>query len=232
MKSTNSGLSMKNAALITGFSLLLMAVFAPIANFGIVESLVVPGDPALTVDNINNAENDFRMAIFLFFIVALLDVIVAWSIFYLLLPVDRSLSLLGAWLRLVYAAILVIALGNYLNILDLLWGETSNLLTGNLLNAQVIMSLDAFHNAWGLGLIVFGFHLLVVGYLAYKADHIPSWLGILILIAGLGYAVDGLGGVLSSSYNLQLAMFTFIGEVLLIFWCLWVGFKGFPKQED
>jgi hypothetical protein len=47
--------------------------------------------------------------------------------------------------------------------------------------------------------------------------------GILLVVAGLGYAVDGFGLVLVPGYALDIGRFTFVGEVALIFWLLIKG---------
>src|SRR6185503_12366807 len=97
---------------------------------------------------------------------------------------------------------------------------------------QAMSLLRAFQSIWDKGLILFGFHLLVLGYLAFKSGYVPKWLGFFLLLAALGYIVDGLGKSLSPTYNLSIAQFTFIGEVLLIFWLLWRGIKGFGKESN
>ena len=59
---------------------------------------------------------------------------------------------------------------------------------------------------------------------------IPMWLGALLAIAGLGYLVDSIGILLFPQYNLSLGEYTFFGELILIFWLLWRGIKGFPQR--
>lgn len=66
-------------------------------------------------------------------------------------------------------------------------------------------------------------HLLLLGYLAYRSGYVPKGVGILLVIAGLGYAADSVGPVLSSGYTVELVLFTFIGEVVLLFWLLIKG---------
>ena len=51
----------------------------------------------------------------------------------------------------------------------------------------------------------------------------PSWLSVLVAIAGLGYLVDGAGTALLAGYGPGIAGFTFAGEVLLMVWLLWQG---------
>jgi hypothetical protein len=55
-------------------------------------------------------------------------------------------------------------------------------------------------------------------------------LGILVVAAGLGYLVDGCGKVLVPNYSLTIAMYTFVGEPLLMFWLLWKGIRGFAPN--
>jgi hypothetical protein len=165
--------------------------------------------------------------------VAILDVVVAWALYIFLKPVNKSLSLLAAWFRVVYAAIFAIALNNLLTALQLInSADYLKAFEPNQLHAQVMSSLNAFTSGWDLGLAFFGLHLLVVGYLAFKSGYIPKFLGILLIIAGLGYLIDSLGKLLLPNYNVSIAMFTFIGEALLLFWLLWKGIKGFDKELE
>ena len=95
----------RRVALAAAISLLVMALLAPFARFGVLETLVVSTDAAATVENIIASEGLFRIAIAAFLIVIMLDVMVAWALYILLRPVNRTLALLTAWLRLAFAAI-------------------------------------------------------------------------------------------------------------------------------
>jgi hypothetical protein len=50
-------------------------------------------------------------------------------------------------------------------------------------------------------------------------------LGILILLAASGYLTDGFCKLLFAGYSISISKFTFIGEVILIFWLLIAGRK-------
>ena len=226
-----AGVSPRTTATVAGLSLLLMAILAPFANFYALGNLVVANDAKTTAENIMASSELFRIGIACFLIVALLDVIVAWALHVLLEPVNKSLSLLAAWFRLVYAAVFSIALMPLLAVLHLLSrAESLKGLETNQLNAQVMLSLSAFKSGWDLGLVIFGFHLLVLGYLIFKSSFIPKWLGVLVGIAGIGYLADAFGKILIPDYSITVAMFTFVGEFLLIFWLLSKGIKGFDQQ--
>lgn len=214
--------SPRTAAIVAGLGLLAMAILAPIANFGVLGQLVVAGDAKATAENIAASSGLFRWGIVLMLLVAVLDVLVAWALYVLLEPVSKSLALLAAWLRVAYSAVFALALTPLLGVVQMLEGNSS--LETSQLQAQVMLSLEGFHNGWDIGLVLFGFHLLVLGYVAVKTGFIPQWLGVLLLVAGLGYLVDSFGRLLSADYTFSLAVYTFVGEFLLIFWLLWKGF--------
>ena len=91
------------------------------------------------------------------------------------------------------------------------------------LDALVMTSVNRFTNGWDVALVIFGLHLLVLGYLVFRSTYVPKVIGILVAIAALGYLIDSFGALLSSSYDANLAGFAFVGEALLMLWLLWRG---------
>ena len=215
-----TNVSRRTAAIIGGVGLLLIAILSAIGLLNTYQRLVKFDDPALTTQNILNSMGEFRTAILLIFVVALLDVLVAWALYIVLKPANKNLSALAAWLRVIYGGIFIFAISKLYAALQVITAD----------GVQAMTFLKAFQSIWDNGLILFGFHLLVLGYLAFRSDYVPKWLGGFLVLAGLGYIVDGFGRMLSPAYNLSIAQFTFIGEVLLIFWLLWRGIKGFVKE--
>ncbi len=215
-----TNVSLRTAAIIGGVGLLLIAILSAIGLLNTYQRLVKFDDPALTTQNILNSMGEFRTAILLIFVVALLDVLVAWALYIVLKPANKNLSALAAWLRVIYGGIFIFAISKLYAALQIITAD----------GVQAMTFLKAFQSIWDNGLILFGFHLLVLGYLAFKSGYVPKWLGVFLVLAGLGYIVDGFGRMLSPAYNLSIAQFTFIGEVLLIFWLLWKGIKGFVKE--
>lgn len=224
-------LSPRTAALLAGVGLLIMAILSPFALLNTYRNIFVLGDTQATAENILAAGNLFNIGAFTFLLVAILDIVVAWALYILFKPVNKSLSLLAAWLRLAYAAIFALALSHLFSAAQLLSGAVYvKALGADLLHAQAQLALSAFKNSWDIGLVVFGIHLLILGYLAFKSGFIPRWLGILLVVAGVGYIVDSFGNFLLPNYRLTIAQFTFVGEALLIIWLLWRGIKGFGNS--
>lgn len=115
-------------------------------------------------------------------------------------------------------------------ILQLINGEVYLAGLGNdIFQIQVMLAFENFTSTFEFGLIVFSFHLLIIGYLAQKAGYLWKILGILLILAGMGYMIDGFGRVLSAGYDLNISLYTFIDEVVFIFWLL---IKGWRIEEE
>lgn len=216
-----------------GISLLLMAVAGIFANFVVIGGLIVPDDAALTATNIATNELIFRFGVISFVIVLILDIIVAWALYILLKQVNKNLSLLAAWFRLIYTAMFGAALFNFLSVLQLFTDDVY--LEGmeqNQIHIQIMMLINAFNNAWSIGLVFFSFHLLFLGYLVFKSGFIPKILGILVILAGLGYFIDNIARILLSNYTDLAGIFIaiviipgVIGEIALAIWLVAKGKK-------
>ena len=225
-------ISQRQAAIIAGFGLLIMTIFYVFADFFIFQNLIVPGDAKTTANNILANELLFRIGICSFTIVIVLDVVVAWALYVLLKPVNKSLSLLAAWFRLVYATIFGIALANLFSVLRLLSdADFVTVFEIDQLYAQVMLSLNAFSDGWQIGYVFFGLHLFVLGYLVFKSGYIPKILGVLLIIAGLGYLIDSYAIFLLPNYEATIGYVTFIGEVLFMLWLLFKGAK-IPEMKS
>ena len=148
--------SMRGFALVTGLGLLAMALLAPFAQFGVLQTLIVPADAAATTANILASAGIFRAAIAAFLIIAILDIVVAWGLYILLRPTNASLALLVAWLRVAYAAVFAYALVNLLDVAQLLQNTSATALSPVQVQAQVASSIASFNNGWDLALAIFG----------------------------------------------------------------------------
>ncbi|WP_158860247.1 DUF4386 domain-containing protein [Lunatibacter salilacus] len=98
----NKDISLSKAAIIAGIGLLMMTLTVPFAEFKIIPDLVDPNNALETASNITNNSLLFNVAIFLIFITIVADIVVAWALYIFLKPVNKNLSLLTAWSRLLY----------------------------------------------------------------------------------------------------------------------------------
>ena len=219
-------LSRNRAALVAGLGILIMLLFYLFAELFVFKKLIVPGDAATTANNIQASELLFRTGICFMLIVFICDIVVAWALYIFLKPVNESISLLTAWFRLIYAAMLGIALFNLVYVLIYL-SSAKYLAVFEIdqLHSQALLFINAFYDVWAIGLIVFGFHLLTLGYLVFKAHDIPRILGVLLMVAGLSYLIDYIGNFLFPNLGAALSMILGWGELIFMFWLLFKGVK-------
>ncbi|MCP5098280.1 MAG: DUF4386 domain-containing protein [Chloroflexi bacterium] len=233
MTNNITDLSQRKVAIVAGVALIIMAITAGFSFGFVLDTLTVAGDATATFNNIKASEGLFRAGIGGWLLILILDVLVAWALYIFLKPVNKSLSLLGGWLRLVYTAVLGAALLNFAVILLIISGaDYLNIFEESQLQALVLLFLNAFHGVWAIGLVIFGCHLFVLGYLVFKSNDIPKILGILLILAALGYLITNLGNLLLPNYETLIATIETIfmlpmiaGEVGLALWLLFKGGK-------
>jgi hypothetical protein len=217
--------TLRTASLIAGLGLALSVVLAPFGNFVAVQPLITTGDAAKTAQDILNSEALFRWGIASLVLAAVLDIIIAGALLVLFQPVSRGVSMTAALFRVAYAAVFLVAIIQLVVALGLLGDPT-----------QAMRAIDAYNTIWLVGLIFFGVHLVLIGYLAYRSGYMAKVFGILLVVAGLGYLIDGFGTVLVPNYSIDMAQFTFVGEAALMFWLLIKGarkdFSNGPVDQD
>ena len=226
MNSANDceGLTLRQAALIAGISYLLMPV--TIAEFYINPKLLIPGNIEQTTQNIVAHGRLFAAAILCYLITLVLDVVIAWALYILLAPVNRSVSLLTAWFRLVYTVIALFSVLNLTTVYRLLHTPAYLSAFGSgPLHAQVMLLLNSYRYDWSMSLIIFGIHLGLLGCLIYRSGYIPRLLGILLIIDGLGWVISPLKPYLYPNAHLGFFFpFSFV-ELILPLWLLSRGWK-------
>lgn len=225
--------SPRRASIIAGVAYLVIFVLAIFGNFVVLTGMVEPGDAAATAANIQDAEGVFRLGLVSFTIVFIADVVVAWALYVLFRSLSRDLSLLTAWFRLVYTVLLGVALIFFFVALDLLGAKDylSVFDTGQL-DAQALLALDAFNYAWLIGLVSFGSHLVMLGYLVVRSGYVTRVLGYILMVAGAAYVIDTVAHAMLSNYadfeNVFLAIVaipSIVGELWFAVWLLMRGGK-------
>ncbi|HDX9650589.1 DUF4386 domain-containing protein [Bacillus wiedmannii] len=193
-------MSERKYALFAGASLLVMA-FTAFFSYGFVHgNLVVQEDASITFHNIQTSNSLFKAEIFGWIIIFITDIVAAWALYFFLKPIHTSLSLLAALLRLMYTAILGIAIFNLILALLLSKSTIANPET------YVMLSLSVFECIWSVGLIIFGLHLFVLGYVAFLSKHIPKCISILLFFASIGYIVIHVMNTLFSQYDIIISI--------------------------
>ena len=220
----------RRSALVAGTVLLVLAVLSAAANFGVIQRLVIPGDATRTARDILASAGLFRLAIAALAVVVILDIVVARALLRFFGPVHQGLARLAAWLRIGYAAIFAVAISQLTGVLPLL--SNARYLTtfsAGQRHTAALVKIQDFQDIWHVSLILFGLHLVLIGYLACKSGYVPRVLGVLLVIAGGGYLAGSLSALLVPGHAVNVAAFTFIGEALFMLWLLAKGRNVTPK---
>lgn len=221
-------MSPRTAAVIAGIGYLGIFGLAIFANFVVRTGLIESGDAAATAANIQDSEALFRFGLVAFIIVFVLDVVVAWALYIFFVRLSRELSLVTAWFRLVYTVFLGVAAIFFFIALDLLGAsDYLNVFDTPQLNAQALLALDAFNYTWLVGLVSFGVHLVLLGYLVVKSRYTTAVLGYVLMLAGVAYMVDTAANALLANYDdyanvflVLVAVPSVVGELWLTIWLL------------
>ena len=237
MKGTMPELSLRKAAITGGIAILLMTIAAVVATDIAIGPLFVKEDPATTIKNIQSNQMLFRLGVLSWIVVLVCDVIAAWGLYIFLCPVNRSVSLISAWLRIVYTAILGTSILNLNYVLELLGSEFYQSSAGNTIVESLFwMFLNSFDSSWSIGLLVFALHIFLLGYLGLKSNYVPKLLSIFLIIGSVGYMVIHLINLLFPQFQnlIQILGWIFIipmlSEVALGLWLLTKGKNVNPNQ--
>lgn len=199
----------RKVSIIAGVGYLIIFFGAIFANFFVLEKIIQ--DPLQVVQ-----ENELmvRMGIIAFLVVTVFDIVVAWALFELFR--DHKLSNLSMIFRLVHAVIMGLAVYNLVEILS------QNTSVG------ILNQVDSFNVKWLIGLLFFGFHLILLGKIIPR----PKVIAILLMLAGVMYIVDTVAHFLVPNYQSYSTIFlmlvaipSIISEMSLTIWLLIKGGK-------
>ena len=214
-------------ARVSGLLYLVLAVlgmFSPV----VLQTLVAPGDAATTASNLLGSRGLFGASLVIWILIVAADVAVSVTLYLLLEPASRALSLVAAAFRLVYAAVLGSVLLNLYDAYLLLTSPArAAALDGPQRQAMALSSIDTFSTGFLLALVFFGIHLVTLGFVLYRSRYVPRALGLLVVAAGVGYLVDSLASLLLANYGgpvrAGLLAPALVGELGLMAWLLVKG---------
>ena len=176
-------------ARMTGVFEVLEGMTSAFGQVFVLGRLVVFSDAAATAANILGHQRLFWLG----FVSSLIGVAchIAWTLLFyeLFKPVNRSLSLLAAFVGLVVCGLQALTSLLYLAPLLILQGGSSvSAFTAEQLQALALIFLKLNAYAFEIDLVFFGFWCVLAGYLIFRSTFVPRILGVLLAIDGLGWA--------------------------------------------
>ena len=215
--------SPQKIARVAAFVFLIIFFLGMSTELFIRPGMIVPGDAAATVKNIAASEALFRLSLVSDLIRQALLMLLLLILYKLLKPVNKTIASLMVILYLVCVPVSMLNELSHLAVLLISSGAGYlKVFNADQLTALVMFFLDL--RKYGTFIPqFFSFWLLLLGYLVFKSGFLPRILGVLLVIGCVGYLVDSFAAFLVPGLQVQIALFTFWGEVLLPLWLLIKG---------
>lgn len=223
--------SQRKAARLAGFAGVFSFPFVAYANFGIHARLIVEGDAAQTARNIIANETLFRISIACDLVYSAGLLVLLAALYVVLKPIDRSLALLAAFFRLVYALMWVRMTLNLFDALRLLSGaDYLRAFEPERLQALARLSLRASFDQYYVGLLFWALAATICSYLLFKSSYIPRALAAFGMIASAWCAACTLGFIILPNFAQVVNLWWFdtpmtLFEIAVSFWFLFKGLR-------
>lgn len=222
---------LKNTARLTGLGYLIIFISGFFANFYTLEGMVADGNPQLTTENIVTQIGLFQLGVASFSLMILVDIVLAFPLYQLLKSAHKNLAKASSVIRVINGLVFILALANLFKIIPMAKNGTAA--------ASVVMILlEDFNTMWNVGLLFFGAHLLLLGWLTIRSVHFPKIIGALVLLAAAAYLLDSGAQLFLSNYAQYQSILEMlvvgggvIGEFSLTLWLLIKGIKSDRKEN-
>jgi len=187
LRATTAAVAHSTVARITGgcyLAFILMSVLADrLGHIGL-------GSPQEVYQSVVTNPSSFRLALVVGLISAFLFLVTAWGLYVLLLPVNAHLALLFLLLNAVGVAIQCASMFPLLS--ALLMGDAGSHMqaySAAQLEGLGYLSINVYKTGFVTAQLFFGTWLFPLGYLVYKSDYLPRFLGVLLLLDGIAVLI-------------------------------------------
>jgi hypothetical protein len=171
----------------------------------------------------------FRLALVVALISAFLFLMAAWGLYVLLRPIGEQLALLFLLLNAIGVAIQCASMFPLIS--ALLQGDAASHLqaySAAQLEGLAYLSIGVYKTGFVTAQLFFGTWLFPLGYLVYESKFLPRFLGVLLMLDGIGVLIWFLQALLLPAYpaiSYPAFVLGFVAEVGLALWLLVKGVK-------
>jgi hypothetical protein len=223
-----AGASPRQLARIAG-GLYLLNIVAGFFAIGVVPAaLVVSGDAAATVHNIQANQLLYRVGLAAHMIPIVCNVPLVVILYDLFKVVDRRIALLMVFYSLVGTAVESANLLTQFTPLVLLDGaQQSHALGADQVQDLAYASLGLLSIGYAIQQVIYAFYLLAAGYLVFRSTFVPRVIGVLLAIGALAYLIYSFASFLSPPFAARLVPYiqlpSLVGEASLCLSLLVIG---------
>ena len=150
--------------------------------------IMTDGNAAATAQALIDNQGLFRLGVLADIVVLLAEIIITVMLYVLFKPTSPTLSMIAAYAR--FSMIMVMAVNILINIMPLILLNDGTLEREQWQN--LTLTLFKAHQygvyIWG---ILFGLHLMVLGYLVLVSGYVHRVFGWMLLLGSAGYIIEG-----------------------------------------
>jgi hypothetical protein len=217
-------------AKVVGLLLLLSIVAGGVGEGYVPMRIMVKGNAAATAATIASSEPLFRLGFAAYLVEGVCDVTLALLFYFLLRPVRNDLALLAAFFGLVSMITFAFAEFFYFAALRIV-GSAHDLksFSPDQWNTAALMSLRFYGLAGGLFMLFYGLAWIVRGFLIFRSEYLPKFLGVIFILAGLGFLTRNVALVLMPDYASDLLLLPMF--IAMITMTVWMFTKGIDTEK-
>jgi len=229
--------SPKRLARTAGVLYLFVGIFGGFSEGFVDPKMYVAGNAATTAGNVIANMGLVRLGVVSHLLDGTFFVFTAMALYTLLRQVNQSIA--RAMLVLVILATGIICLNAVFQFealrvaSDAIYTATFGIAGSN---AIVLLLLDIQHYGTLSAQVFFGLWLIPLGYLCYKSEMFPKWLGVILITGGICYIIDLLAAFLVPDFGLKIhglvTIPSAIAEISMVFYLLIVGVKNVAANES
>ena len=228
MAGSLASFSPKKTARVAGVLYLLLFFLGPFSFFYIPSQFHIVGDGTASLARIVESEALFRTGIVSESLIFLTEIVLSVLIYLLLRPAGKGLAMIAVIARLMQSGIQGVNLFTSAFALNI---ATHGAMFGGLDATQLgdlaLLALHGHNSGVMISQFFFGFHCIFLGLLLMRAEFLPKWIGILLLVASAGYLIDAYGYFLAPQYGAIYGMIVGIPAVVSeLSLTLWLLIKG------
>jgi hypothetical protein len=227
--------STHKTARTAGFLYLLMGITAPIGLIYVPGSIVVLGDPSATASHLKASESLERIGIASELFHQVIFAFLALTLYRLLKGVGENIA--RVMLVLAVFSVPIVFLNALNEIAALILSSGANYLSvfdRRQLDALAYLFMRLHGQGIVLATVFWGLWLFPFGTLVVRSGFIPRFLGILLIVAGLGNLAGAFTSLLLPGYAMLVshpAMLLGFGELPIVFWLLIWGSRTRPSAD-
>ena len=218
---------------------LLYLIIALVGGFSIgymPTEIVAEGNAALTFHNLLDHQELFRWGIAGDIVVLVLETLLTVMLYQLFKSASTTGMIIATFSRLAMAIIMGMNLINYM-IPSRIMNQPAYLTSFSSAELESLTLLFFKAHKYGelAWQIFFSVHLFTLGYVIRKSGNTPKWLGLLMLIGGIGYAGDSIIQFMLSNSVVLSVIFSsmLVLAVIAEFWfAFWLLIKGMNKESE